>query len=53
LTPSERDRWSARPRSSARSASFDRLLIAQAEIEGQALVSADPQLAAYGLDVVW
>ena len=32
---------------------FDRLLIAQASLEGCALVTADPRLAAYGVDVVW
>ena len=32
---------------------FDRLLIAQAQIERCRLVTADTQLAAYGVDVVW
>ena len=32
---------------------FDRLLIAQAEIEGLAIVSADTKLARYGIEVVW
>ncbi len=32
---------------------FDRMLIAQALLEAQSLVSADPHLAAYGVDVVW
>jgi PIN domain nuclease of toxin-antitoxin system len=32
---------------------FDRLLLAQAELEDHALVSADSQLAAYGIEVVW
>lgn len=32
---------------------FDRLLIAQASIEDRALVSADPRMAAYGVEVVW
>jgi PIN domain nuclease of toxin-antitoxin system len=32
---------------------FDRLLVAQATVERQALVSADPQLARYGVDVIW
>lgn len=32
---------------------FDRLLVAQATLEGHALVSADPRLADYGVDVVW
>ncbi len=32
---------------------FDRLLIAQATVEDHALVSADPRLADYGVDVVW
>lgn len=32
---------------------FDRLLIAQAEIEGLALVSADSELSRYGIDVFW
>nr|WP_322814206.1 type II toxin-antitoxin system VapC family toxin [Chloroflexus sp.] len=32
---------------------FDRLLVAQAIIEGVALVSADPNIARYGVQVVW
>jgi PIN domain nuclease of toxin-antitoxin system len=32
---------------------FDRLLVAQAALEGHALVSADPQLADYGVEVIW
>ena len=32
---------------------FDRMLVTQALLEAQALVSADPHLAAYGVDVVW
>jgi len=32
---------------------FDRLLVAQAAVEEVALVSADPQLAAYGVEVLW
>lgn len=32
---------------------FDRMLIAQASLEAHALVSADPRLVAYGVDVVW
>lgn len=32
---------------------FDRLLVAQAEVEGSALVTADTELSAYGIDVVW
>jgi PIN domain nuclease of toxin-antitoxin system len=32
---------------------FDRLLVAQAKTEGLELVSADPHLAAYGVDLVW
>ncbi len=31
---------------------FDRMLIAQAQAEGLALVSADPQMAAYGIRVL-
>lgn len=31
---------------------FDRLLIAQASIEGLAVVTADERFAAYGVDVV-
>jgi len=30
---------------------FDRLLIAQARIEGLTLVTADPKLAAYDIDL--
>lgn len=32
---------------------FDRLLIAQAEIKGVSLVSADGALARYGINLVW
>lgn len=32
---------------------FDRLLVAQAALEDHALVSADPQIADYDVEVVW
>lgn len=32
---------------------FDRLLVAQATIEGMAVVTGDPHFAPYGVDVVW
>jgi PIN domain nuclease of toxin-antitoxin system len=32
---------------------FDRLLVAQAEIDGLALVSADGRLRDYGVELVW
>jgi PIN domain nuclease of toxin-antitoxin system len=32
---------------------FDRMLVAQAAIEGAALVSADPALDAYGIQRIW
>lgn len=32
---------------------FDRLLIAQAESEGLALVTADDELKRYGVEVIW
>jgi PIN domain nuclease of toxin-antitoxin system len=32
---------------------FDRLLIAQAQIEEVSLVSADSQLSRYGVDLIW
>lgn len=32
---------------------FDRLLVAQAAVEGYALVSADPRLGDYAVDVLW
>jgi PIN domain nuclease of toxin-antitoxin system len=32
---------------------FDRLLVAQAELDGLALATADPQLHRYGIQVVW
>lgn len=32
---------------------FDRLLVAQASVEEMALVSADAQLGAYDVDVIW
>jgi PIN domain nuclease of toxin-antitoxin system len=32
---------------------FDRMLVAQATVEGRTLVSADGRLAAYGVDMLW
>ena len=32
---------------------FDRLLIAQADVEGLALVTADGDLSDYGVEIVW
>ena len=32
---------------------FDRLLVAQASVEGAALVTADERLRAYGVPIVW
>ena len=32
---------------------FDRLLIAQAHVEGMTLVSCDPHFPAYGVPVLW
>lgn len=32
---------------------FDRLLVSQAIVEDQALVTADRQLEAYGVEIVW
>jgi PIN domain nuclease of toxin-antitoxin system len=32
---------------------FDRVLVAQASVEHRTLVSADPRLAAYDVDVLW
>jgi PIN domain nuclease of toxin-antitoxin system len=32
---------------------FDRLLVAQADVDGLALVTADGQLSAYGIELVW
>jgi PIN domain nuclease of toxin-antitoxin system len=32
---------------------FDRMLVAQAQVEGAALVSADPALDAYGVQRIW
>ena len=32
---------------------FDRLLVAQASVEGMSMISADPQLGAYGVEVAW
>jgi PIN domain nuclease of toxin-antitoxin system len=32
---------------------FDRLLVAQAELDNLALVTADPELGRYGIEVVW
>ena len=33
--------------------SFDRLLIAQAVVEGVPIVTADPRFALYGVEVIW
>ena len=32
---------------------FDRMLVAQAQVEGLALVSRDPQVSKYDIEVVW
>jgi PIN domain nuclease of toxin-antitoxin system len=32
---------------------FDRLLVAQAELEGLVVLTGDPQIAAYGVQTVW
>jgi PIN domain nuclease of toxin-antitoxin system len=32
---------------------FDRLLVAQAEVEGFSLVTGDTELSDYGIDIVW
>lgn len=32
---------------------FDRLLVAQAQVEGYVIVSADPRLREYDVDVLW
>jgi PIN domain nuclease of toxin-antitoxin system len=32
---------------------FDRLLVAQADLDGLTLVTADRELSAYGVDLVW
>jgi PIN domain nuclease of toxin-antitoxin system len=32
---------------------FDRLLIAQAQLEGLPIMSADPQIAKYQIEVIW
>lgn len=32
---------------------FDRLLVAQADLDGLSLVSADRELGDYGIDVIW
>lgn len=32
---------------------FDRMLVAQARAEGLSLVSADPVLAQYGVEIIW
>jgi PIN domain nuclease of toxin-antitoxin system len=32
---------------------FDRLLVAQAEVDGLVVVSADSELADYGVDLLW
>lgn len=33
--------------------SFDRLLVAQSQLEQMALLSADPEIARYGVEVIW
>jgi PIN domain nuclease of toxin-antitoxin system len=32
---------------------FDRMLVAQAQVEGLPIATADPRFAAYGIRVVW
>lgn len=32
---------------------FDRLLVAQAELEGLVVLTGDPQIAAYGVETLW
>lgn len=32
---------------------FDRLLVAQAELDGLSVVTADPAIRDYGVDVIW
>jgi PIN domain nuclease of toxin-antitoxin system len=32
---------------------FDRLLVAQAEVDGLVLITADRELSAYGVELVW
>ena len=32
---------------------FDRLLVAQAQLESLPILSADPQLARYAIDIIW
>jgi PIN domain nuclease of toxin-antitoxin system len=32
---------------------FDRILVAQAQLEGMALVTADPVLSAYDVEILW
>ena len=32
---------------------FDRLLVAQADVDGLALVTADSELSSYGVELVW
>jgi PIN domain nuclease of toxin-antitoxin system len=32
---------------------FDRMLVAQAQVEGLSIVSANPALPQYGVDVIW
>jgi len=32
---------------------FDRLLVAQAQLEGMQILSADPQIANYQVEVIW
>lgn len=32
---------------------FDRLLVAQSQIEGLPIITSDPMIARYGVDIVW
>ena len=32
---------------------FDRMLIAQAQLEGLPIISADPQIAKYQIEIIW
>ncbi len=53
LAVSPRHAWAVRELELHHRDPFDRMLVAQAQIEGVPMISGDARLAAYGVDVRW
>lgn len=53
LAVSAEHAWSLRNLPSHHRDPFDRLLIAQAQVESLAIVTADPAFGRYGVDTIW